>query len=204
MPPPAAPTLGEALSWAYANLAASEKAVHDGAVKFGPVHYAVRSRINREMAAGRMSPGSLMKDAGTRMKLPAICVYCGGGEAAVGRMSVDHVVPTRRGGADSSDNALPACRSCNSSKRDRDLFAWWRTLPAGEGRPFPPLFAVRVYLKQAVAYAEEEALTGVDWAEAPTDSPFDWSVLPSVFSPPAELCFTPWHERRDQAAADGG
>ena len=61
-----------------------------------------------------------------------------------------------------------------------------------------------MYLKQAVAFADEAGLMGADAAEAPTDSPFDWASLPREFPPPAGLCFTPWHERRKQEAAEGG
>lgn len=40
------------------------------------------------------------------------CVYCG----SDGEMTRDHDIPVSRGGADSIDNIVPACRSCNSSK----------------------------------------------------------------------------------------
>lgn len=40
------------------------------------------------------------------------CVYCG----AEGEMTRDHDIPVSRGGPDSIDNIVPACRSCNSAK----------------------------------------------------------------------------------------
>lgn len=49
------------------------------------------------------------------------CVYCGRGSE---RLSVDHEVPPSRGGSDAAWNVVPACRSCNSSKRDRLLCEW--------------------------------------------------------------------------------
>jgi 5-methylcytosine-specific restriction endonuclease McrA len=39
---------------------------------------------------------------------------------------MDHVVPIARGGWHAIGNILPACFSCNSSKRD-DLLIYWRT-----------------------------------------------------------------------------
>ncbi|HKE66408.1 MAG TPA: HNH endonuclease [Micromonosporaceae bacterium] len=42
------------------------------------------------------------------------CAYCG--TRAVER---DHVVPLSKGGTDTIDNIVPACRSCNSMKSDR-------------------------------------------------------------------------------------
>lgn len=43
------------------------------------------------------------------------CAYCEC-EIDIKDMQVDHVVPLRKGGADSADNMLPACRSCNHYK----------------------------------------------------------------------------------------
>lgn len=43
------------------------------------------------------------------------CGYCGSG----GRLTIDHLVPLSRGGSDASDNLMPACIGCNSSKHDR-------------------------------------------------------------------------------------
>ena len=43
------------------------------------------------------------------------CAYCGE-YIRYEDMQVDHVMPLRKGGADSIDNMLPACRSCNHYK----------------------------------------------------------------------------------------
>lgn len=48
------------------------------------------------------------------------CVYCG---LSVD-MTLDHVIPRSRGGSDSVDNLVPACRSCNSSKGARTPDEW--------------------------------------------------------------------------------
>lgn len=42
------------------------------------------------------------------------CAYCDGPFE-----SLDHVVPLSRGGANTADNVVPACLSCNSAKQDR-------------------------------------------------------------------------------------
>lgn len=49
------------------------------------------------------------------------CAYC----AELKPLTKDHVVPVSRGGRHAIGNILPACQSCNSSKRD-DLLAAWR------------------------------------------------------------------------------
>jgi hypothetical protein len=43
------------------------------------------------------------------------CAYCGC-DLKYEAMQIDHVVPLIRGGDDTADNMLPACRSCNHRK----------------------------------------------------------------------------------------
>lgn len=47
-----------------------------------------------------------------------ICQYCG---AAKIPLTIDHVVPKARGGVDSWDNLVTACRPCNQKKSDKKL-----------------------------------------------------------------------------------
>lgn len=50
------------------------------------------------------------------------CAYC---ECSLdGCFTIDHVVPISKGGRHTIGNLVPACRSCNSSKRDLLLFDW--------------------------------------------------------------------------------
>ncbi len=62
------------------------------------------------------------------------CAYCG----ARTRLTADHVVPIALGGANSIDNIVPACGSCNSSKNAKPLLVWmWQrvnTAPGAEVR----------------------------------------------------------------------
>ncbi|MCX6621012.1 MAG: HNH endonuclease [Acidobacteria bacterium] len=72
------------------------------------------------------------------MVLPQACCYCGSREC----LSVDHLIPTKRGGANSGDNMVWACRSCNSSKCARDALEW-----LAERNEFPPVLLLRRYLQ---------------------------------------------------------
>lgn len=56
--------------------------------------------------------GAYSPDAGS------ICAYCGSPAAVF-----DHVIPRSRGGWGGS-NLVPACRACNTSKRDLDVAVW--------------------------------------------------------------------------------
>jgi len=58
------------------------------------------------------------------------CVYCG---RRGGRLTRDHVVPLSRGGSDYIANIVPACRKCNSEKRDLLINDQWTpTMPTGQ------------------------------------------------------------------------
>lgn len=48
------------------------------------------------------------------------CAYCHSEEG----IEEDHVVPVSKRGARTAVNIVPACSSCNSSKRDKDLKSW--------------------------------------------------------------------------------
>lgn len=47
------------------------------------------------------------------------CVYCGCNNKAV--LTIDHVIPRAKGGTDTWDNLVSACKSCNQEKSDLDL-----------------------------------------------------------------------------------
>jgi hypothetical protein len=53
------------------------------------------------------------------------CAYCGSAE----RITIDHVLALSRGGLDESSNLVPACRSCNSSKRAQPVEDWYHRQP---------------------------------------------------------------------------
>jgi hypothetical protein len=180
--------VSDLLHWSYANLAMAEKAVHDRDQKYSRLHFMIRARLLSGLTKGTMSPRSLMLDQRIRMKLPQECVYCG----SVDHLAIDHIVPTNRGGADTGDNAIWACRRCNSSKSDRDLFAWWFTYR----QDFPPLFVVRIYLKQAIEYFSSRSLMDSPINEV-QEHPFSLETIPKTFPPPGSLSFSPFHARQE-------
>ena len=50
-----------------------------------------------------------------------VCAYCGKPR----KLTVDHVVPLSKGGNHTKSNIVPACRSCNSKKGDREPLPFW-------------------------------------------------------------------------------
>lgn len=51
------------------------------------------------------------------------CAYC---SKPTARLEREHVKPLHRGGRHDVSNIVPACRKCNSSKRERLLLTEWR------------------------------------------------------------------------------
>jgi hypothetical protein len=170
-------TIGELLHWSYANLAMAHAALTDHALSFGRTHYMIRSRLLKGLRDGSMSVGSILDDERLKLVLPQACCYCGSRE----RLTLDHVIASSQGGPDAGDNVVWSCRSCNSSKGDRDLLEWY----AARGR-FPPLLLLRRYLKLAIAYCTDRELLGISLVEA-SDIPFALPAIPQHFPSPAEL-----------------
>lgn len=92
---------------------------------------AARARWEKRHPAYRRVKGALRASLGAisvellNRLLSEPCVYCGapGG-------TIDHVVPVTRGGTNSPENLVSACRSCNSSKKDRLPLEWFFDRPA--------------------------------------------------------------------------
>jgi hypothetical protein len=76
-----------------------------------------------------MNWSSTVRDYEKELEKGKICIYCGSTSA----LSTDHIIPVSRAGVDpriamlldSADNCVCACKSCNSSKGDRDVFEWY-------------------------------------------------------------------------------
>ena len=170
-------TIGELLHWSYANLAMAHSAITAKAEKYGCTQFMIRSRLYAGLNKQTMSIGPLVDDERLKMVLPQACCYCGSREY----LSVDHLIPTKRGGANSGDNLVWACRLCNSSKCARDALEW-----LAERNLFPALLLLRRYLKLAIEMSRERNLMNVALVEAP-ELPFSLSAVPRTYPSPSQL-----------------
>ena len=170
-------TVGELLHWSYANLAMAHSAITANAEAYGRLQFMVRARLFKGLNAGTMNIGPIADDERLKMVLPQACCYCGCRE----HLSVDHLIPTKKGGRNVGDNLVWACRSCNSSKCASDALEWL----ALRGQ-FPPLLLLRRYLKLAIELCRERGLMNTPLHEAP-ELPFALSAVPVSFPLPMQL-----------------
>jgi hypothetical protein len=138
-------TVRDVFALAYGNLAMAHHAVSHGDQKYSRIGYMIRARLTHGLRTGEMSMGSLFDDEKVKSEQGRCCSYCGTRDD----LALDHLIPRKRGGQDSGDNLVVACRACNSSKGSKDLLEW-----CAERNEFPPLMILRRYLKIAAALCE--------------------------------------------------
>lgn len=54
------------------------------------------------------------------------CAYCGVGDKTLHQ---EHFIPMRTGGEFNTQNIVPSCQHCNSSKGNKDFFEWYPQSP---------------------------------------------------------------------------
>jgi hypothetical protein len=54
------------------------------------------------------------------------CAYCG---KSLNNLTQDHFIPLSKGGGYDANNIIPCCKSCNSSKQDKDFLEWYHKQP---------------------------------------------------------------------------
>lgn len=121
MPPKYGTTVRQLIFWQYALLIA-KAAGFEGNYGFIVSRY-------KKLESGAMNWSSSIRDWEKEIEQGGVCAYCG----AKTTLSTDHIVPVSKAGVDpriaklldSSDNCVCACRTCNSSKGDRDVFEWY-------------------------------------------------------------------------------
>ncbi|MGD0273330.1 MAG: HNH endonuclease [Gaiellaceae bacterium] len=163
MPPKYVQTVRQLIYWEYAQLIA-RAAGFEGNFGFIVSRY-------KKLDSGEMKWSSSVRDHIREMEKERACVYCGSAEA----LSMDHIVPASRAGIDpritrlleSPENMVYACRKCNSSKRDKDVFEWYG---ADRTQEIPKL-ALSKFLK--LAYEIHETQGTLDLKDPNMDGVLD-------------------------------
>jgi 5-methylcytosine-specific restriction endonuclease McrA len=175
-------TVKQHLFWAYANLAMAHFAIKEGHLRFGVPDYSIRAKLYKGLCAETMQIRSLLEDEKVKLTLGTQCNYCN----AQVPLSIDHVVPKYLGGADSGDNLIYACKSCNSSKGKKDLMEWMNFRDE-----FLPLMVIRRYLKLCIYYCLENDLMDKNLSEVDVSTlPFKLHLIPLKYPRPSTLKLT--------------
>jgi hypothetical protein len=181
MAQPKLETVGDILFWSYANLAMAQAAVWQHASVYQKPHFIIRSRLYRGLLKGTMNVGSILDDERLKLRYHQSCAYCGTRQ----NLSLDHLLPSAKGGPERGDNIVYSCRACNSSKGSTDLLEWW-----GKRGEFPPLLLLRRYFKVVIAWCTEHGVMDLakENALAADDTmPFSLERIPLDYPQPGEL-----------------
>lgn len=172
-------TVAELIYWSYANLAMAHDGINRGLPTYDKTSFIIRMRLYKGLLSRKLQVSSLFKDERWKMENGARCVYCGATE----NLSVDHLFPRIKGGADNVENLVCSCKSCNSSKGKKDLMAWYN-----ERGQFPSIMVLRRYLKLVLQQCQELDMMDKAWEEV-DDSvfPFKLSEIPTIFPKCSEL-----------------
>ena len=113
MPPPAIKTVKQLIFYQYAKIIASSAGI--------PEYAFIMSKM-KLLSSGNLKMSTALRELKMQMSsTDNCCEYCGLKE----NLSWDHLIPTSKGGDDSAENQVLACRSCNSSKGAKGLYAWY-------------------------------------------------------------------------------
>jgi len=146
MPPRAVRTIRDLIYWQYAKLIAESAG-------FSKNYRFIMSRFKKLQNCEIQWSGAIREWLRER-ELEDACIYCGN----KGHLSTDHLIPRSRRGPDSGDNAVLACKHCNSSKGNWGLYAWIGL----DDRDTVPRIAEGKYLKLLYRLHEEEGTLDID------------------------------------------
>ncbi len=137
--------LKDRIFWAYANLSMFFASYEKGKTVYDTQSYMIRAKIFKGLRTGAMKIHSMFIDHHYKTDIGEFCAYCG---VKHDRLALDHILPKSKGGRDTGDNLIKVCKSCNSSKGDKDLLEWCYQLEV-----FPDPWILRTYLKLVYEYS---------------------------------------------------
>jgi len=114
MPPSAVKTVRDLIYWQYSKLI-SESA------GYGKKNYGFIMDRFKKLQSGEINWSGSIREYIKELERENECIYCGNKTS----LSVDHLIPKNRGGPDIGDNAVLACKTCNSSKCDKGVYKWY-------------------------------------------------------------------------------
>jgi len=132
-----------------------------------------------KLRRGRIKPSAILRENKLLVEAPEACAYCGSTEG----LQWEHIIPKSRGGPDTIDNLVRACRRCNLEKGDRDPYEWYRDREMGDAIP---RIVLGKFLK--LAWDAHEAAGTLDCADLNMDGRFNTNDLGAVFERRKKPC----------------
>jgi len=112
MPPGYVKTIRDEIFYEYAKLISRSS--------YGKLEYGYITNRFFKLKDDEIKISDTIREWEKEQTFPRECVFCGSAE----NLSTDHLIPKNRGGDNSADNLVLACRSCNSSRGDKGVFEW--------------------------------------------------------------------------------
>jgi hypothetical protein len=169
MPPKNVRTVRDLIYWEYAKLIAGS-AVGDRK------NYRFAMYAFKRLRERRLHPSTILRENKALCEGERCCAYCGSARD----LEWEHIIPVSRGGPDTIDNMVYACRACNTKKRDRDPFEWYGL----ERRYEIPRLVLGKYLK--LAYQFHESAGTLDSEDLNRDGKLDIFDIGAVFRKPRQ------------------
>lgn len=167
MPPSAVKTIRDLIFWEYAKLI-SGSALKDRK------NYGFVMHNFKLLQSGKKRWSDILRED---MNMDTSkCAYCGNVED----LSNDHIVPKRECHYAEIHNIVKACKKCNSSKGDKDLFEWWGL----ERRYEIPRIVMGKYLK--MLYICHECRETLKKGDLNLDGEFNLLDLSYIFKQPCD------------------
>ena len=165
VPPSNVKTIRDMIFWEYAKLIAGSAVGRRDDWKFVV-------RTWNKLRWGYIHPSSVLRENKKLVEGPSECAYCG----STSELQWEHIIPKSRGGPDTIDNLVQACRACNMEKGARDPYEWYES--KGIGYDIPRLVLGK-FLK--LAWEKHEAEGTLDCADIDGDGKFDTIDLGAIF-----------------------
>lgn len=167
MPPKNVRTVRQLIYWEYAKLMAGS-AVGDRK------NYRYVMYCYKKLDGGKLNPSTILRENKLLVTAEKVCVYC---DKVCDDLQWEHIIPRSRGGSDTIDNMVLACKGCNLSKGARDLFEWY-----GKARQYEiPRLVLGKYLK--LIFDAHEQVGTLDAADVNADGQLNVFDLGSLLSP---------------------
>ncbi len=112
MPPSSVKTVRDLIFYQYAKLISASAEI--SGYKF------IVSRM-KLLSSGDIKMSAVLREIKMQMTGTQQCEYC----QSTDNLSWDHLIPRIKGGPDTAENGVWACRPCNSSKGSKGIYEWY-------------------------------------------------------------------------------